>query len=171
MAKKEIKLTIKVGEVFYDIANKTYLAGRTAMEGDKYKEAADAVTDNSAECENELYRNIQSCIGLLCVHLGKYIKAYNKAEDVSNVLKNNLLKTGEKGYVLVFSVPNNFNHSSVDFIATSIHDYIVNYCIGNWYLKTNKEEADSYYKMANSLLPLIYEAMSKRVRRKRGDAF
>lgn len=161
MAKKEVNISIKIGEVLYDIANKTYLAGRTAMDGDKYNEAANTVTDNSEECENEVFRSIQSAIGLLRVHLGKYIE--------NNSLK--LIDIEKKSYIFIFSVPNNFRYSSADFLATSIHDYIVNYCIGNWYLKTNKEEADSYYKMANSLLPQMYEAFSKRVRHKRGEGF
>lgn len=171
MAKTEIRITIKVGELFYDIATKTYLASRTAMSGDKYEEAADAATDKSEECENELYRSIQSAVAKLRVHLGKYIYGYGEANEINNILKNDVGRTEEKGYVFVFSVPYNFSVASIDFISTSLHDYIVNYAIGSWYLKTNADEASAYYKMAEGLLPQIYEAMSKRTRHRRGTMF
>lgn len=160
MAKKTIKLYIKLAEILYDVANKTYLANRTNMEGEKFIEAANAVVDNSEESENEILRSIQSTIGLLSTHLGKYIN--NSPLSLDNE---------RKAYIIVFYVPNNFNNATNVFISSSIHDYIVNYCIGNWYLKTNKEEAASYHKMASGLLSQIYEAMSKRIRHHRGEDF
>ena len=171
MAKTEIKITIKIGELFYDIATKTYLANRTAMSGDKYEEAADATTDSSEECENELYRSIQSAIAKLRTHLGKYIYNYEEVEEINNSLKNDVKRSIDKGYVFVFSMPYNFSVSSIDFISAGLHDYIVNYAIGNWYLKTNADEANAYYKMAEGLLPQIYGAMSKRTRHRRGTRF
>lgn len=163
MAKKQITINIKIGELVYDIANKTYLQNRLDDSGDNFLAAANAQTDDLPECENELLRNITTCIGVLYNELANYINS--DLEATNNAIMD------KKDMTVTLLVPMNFNSAALQHLTNVIHDYVVNYTIGLWYMKTNQKESELYITASNGILPLIIKAISKRRRPARGEQY
>ena len=65
---------------------------------------------------------------------------------------------------VTLSMPSNYNNSTRETICTAMHQYIVNTAIADWFVITDKADAQDYYTMADNNLESIREAANKRIR-------
>ena len=65
---------------------------------------------------------------------------------------------------VTLNMPPNYNQSANDSIANSVHQYMVNKSLGDWYKETFPNNAKAYYDLAMQNIVEIREAVSKRTR-------
>ena len=157
MAKKTITITEYMSELLYDIQNKTYLTGRSRQTGANHEEVANMQANDDDENANQIIRSIGNAFANLKTKLSEYL-----VEE--GTTSNNALISGEKNLTLTLQMPGNFNQATNDTISTSVHQYIVNSAIGDWFTITNKNDSSDYVTLAASNLDVIREAINKRVR-------
>lgn len=157
MAKKTITITEYMSELLYDIQNKTYLTGRSRQTGANHEEVANMQANDDDENANQIIRSIGNAFANLKTKLSEYL-----VEE--GTTSNNALISGEKNLTLTLQMPGNFNQATNDTISTSIHQYIVNSAIGDWFTITNKNDSSDYVTLAAANLDVIREAINKRVR-------
>lgn len=163
MAKKIFPITLYMSEIVYEVKNKTYITGRSRQEEGNYEEVANMQVNDDDENMDEVLRSIGNAFATLKNKLSEYIsETENTRIGTDNIL---LDATGELVVTLV--MPSNFNLAAKDTIAAGMHQYIVDTAIGNWFDKTNKDDAEGYYTLAAANLNLIREAVNKRVRPRR----
>ena len=137
MAKKTITITEYMSELLYDIQNKTYLTGRSRQTGANHEEVANMQANDDDENANQIIRSIGNAFANLKTKLSEYL-----VEE--GTTSNNALISGEKNLTLTLQMPGNFNQATNDTISTSIHQYIVNSAIGDWFTITNKNDSSDY---------------------------
>lgn len=157
MAKKTITITEYMSELLYDIQNKTYLTGRSRQTGANHEEVANMQANDDDENANQIIRSIGNAFANLKTKLSEYLVE-------SGTTSNNALISGEKNLTLTLQMPGNFNQATNDTISTSVHQYIVNSAIGDWFTITNKNDSSDYVTLAAANLDVIREAINKRVR-------
>ncbi|MBQ8874709.1 MAG: hypothetical protein IJY60_05320 [Bacteroides sp.] len=157
MAKKTITITEYMSELLYDIQNKTYLTGRSRQTGANHEEVANMQANDDDENANQIIRSIGNAFANLKTKLSEYL-----VEE--GTTSNNALISGEKNLTLTLQMPGNFNQATNDTISTSVHQYIVNSAIGDWFTITNKNDSSDYVTLAAANLDVIREAINKRVR-------
>ena len=157
MAKKTITITEYMSELLYDIQNKTYLTGRSRQTGANHEEVANMQANDDDENANQIIRSIGNAFANLKTQLSEYL-----VEE--GTTSNNALISGEKNLTLTLQMPGNFNQATNDTISTSVHQYIVNSAIGDWFTITNKNDSSDYVTLAAANLDVIREAINKRVR-------
>ena len=157
MAKKTITITEYMSELLYDIQNKTYLTGRSRQTGANHEEVANMQANDDDENANQIIRSIGNAFANLKTKLSEYL-----VEE--GTTSNNALISGEKNLTLTLQMPGNFNQATNDTISTSVHQYIVNSAIGDWFTITNKNDSSVYVTLAAANLDVIREAINKRVR-------
>ena len=64
-------------------------------------------------------------------------------------------------------MPSHFNEAATTGVGEAIHDYLKNTAIAEWYMVTNKADAEQYVALAQKSLVSIQQAVSKRSRPKR----
>lgn len=156
MARKEITITLHVSEMTYEVANKTYLTGRSRYDGQNHERVANMQASEDEENENQIIRSLQSAYAQLKTKLSEYLAA--GGTTANNVLMN------AKTITVKLLMPSNYNQATVDTIADAMHQYMVNIAVGQWFVITNKEDANEYVSMAAVNLETIREALNKRVR-------
>lgn len=163
MEKTEVSITMFISELLYEVQNKTYLTGMSRKNGNNHEEVANMQANDDDENINQLLRSIQNSSSTLKTKLSDYIV------DTSLSSSNELIGEGDD-YTFVLTVPTNYNHSTVETITSSMHQYIVNTATGDWFSITNKADAENYYRFASDNLEMIREALNKRVRPNRRGA-
>ena len=162
MAKKTILLTLNISEILYEVYNKTYLTGRSKLSSDNYKEIANAQADDDEENKSQILRSIGNAISYVYTKLTGYVKPSGETAT-----SNELMDAGN--IELELNMPSNFNEMAAKTITASIHQYIVNTAIGEFFLLTNKADAAEYLTQAASNIGEMMEAVHKRVRPTRYD--
>ena len=162
MAKKTIIVTLNISEILYEVYNKTYLTGRSKLSSDNYKEIANAQADDDEENKSQILRSIGNAISYVHTKLSEYVNA-----DCCGANSNKLIE--ENDVDIILNMPSNFNEMAAKTITTSIHQYIVNTAIGDFFLLTNKADAAEYLTQAASNIGEMMEAVHKRVRPTRYD--
>lgn len=157
MERKSITLTLYMSELIYDIQNKTYLTGRSRNNGKNHEEVANMQVNEDEENKNQVIRSIGNAFANLKTKLSEYI-------EESGTTANNKLGDGTTNLSISLDMPSNYNNTCNDAIATAMHQYIVNICIGEWFNITNKADASDYITLAGADLEEIREALNKRVR-------
>ena len=157
MGKKNLSVTLYLSELIYDVQNKTYLTGRSRNNGKNYEQVANMQANNDDEDENQIVRSIQSAYGTLKTKLSEYI-------DEDNTTTSDKLMDTTSNIIITLKMPSNYNQATTDTVSASLHDYIVNSAIGDWFVITNKDDAENYVKLAIVNLEQIREAINKRVR-------
>ena len=61
-------------------------------------------------------------------------------------------------------MPSNFNEAATTGVGEAVHAYLANSAIADWYMVTNKADAEQYYTLANKNMELIRQTVSKRSR-------
>lgn len=149
-------MTLHKSELIYDVQNKTYLTGRSRANGDNYEQVANMQADNDDENLNQVLRSLGNAWGAMKLRLSEYLSDSGKAD--------NILMSGTEDIDLVLWMPSNFDWHVKDSISKTMHQYLVNYAIGDWFTITNKEDAAPYIALANANLEQLREAVNKRLR-------
>lgn len=156
MAKVKITVKLHKSELIYDVQNKTYLTGRSRANGDNYEQVAYMQADNDDENLNQVLRSLGNAWGAMRLRLSEYLSDSGNAD--------NILMSGTEDIDLVLLMPSNFDWHEKDSISKTMHQYLVNYAIGDWFTITNKEDAAPYIALANANLEQLREAVNKRLR-------
>lgn len=157
-AKKGVTATIDIAWLKYDIMNETFLRGRTIQNKENHKEVASLFASEDEENYEKLLRSIAKAFAEIKTELAEYLN--ENQTEVSSAKRID----GTQDLVLNLSLPSNFNEAASSGIAEAAHDYIKNSVIAEWYLVTNKQEANDYFTLAQKSMLAIRESVSKRSR-------
>ncbi len=159
-AKKEVTATIKISWLLYDIMNETFLRGRTIQNEENYKEVASMFASEDEENREKILRSIKKGFAEVKTKLAEYL-------DEDGTVTDNNHYDGETDLTLKLQMPSNFNEAATTGVGEAIHDYLKNTAIAEWYIVTNKADAEQYVALAQKSLESIQQAVSKRSRPKR----
>lgn len=158
--KKNVTATIDIKELLYDIMNETYLRGRTIQNVENHKEVASMYASEDDENLDKLLRSIKKGFAEVKTELAEYL-------DEDGTTTDNSRYDGESDLELSLTMPSNFNEAATTGVGEAIHDYLKNTAIAEWYMVTNKADAEQYVALAQKSLVSIQQAVSKRSRPKR----
>lgn len=164
MARKELTVSLYMSELIYDVQNKTYLTGRSRQAEGNYEEVAHMQANDDEENKNQIARSLGNAFQTLKSKLSDYI--VEQGTTANNILMD---VSPQTKLSLAFSMPSNYNEATREAIATSIHKYIINTAVGDWFTITNKADAADYIAQASLNINEIREAINKRVRPTRPD--
>lgn len=155
--KKKVKATIEIAWLIYDILNETYLRGRTLQNDQNYKEVASMFASEDEENYEKVLRAIKRGFSEVKTELSEYL-------DESGLTTDNSAISGDDDLVLNLTMPSNFNEAATSGLGESVHDYLKNVSVADWYLVTNKGDAQDYAALAQKSLENIRKSVSKRSR-------
>ena len=161
--KKNVKATIDIAWLLYDIMNETFLRGRTIQNDENYKEVASLFASEDEENADKILRSVKKGFAEVKTELSEYLTE-------SGLETNNANITADKDLVLNLTMPSNFNEAATAGVAEAIHDYLRNVAISEWYLVTNKNDAKEYIELARKSLESIRKSVSKRSRPSRPES-
>lgn len=155
--KKTVKATTEIQWLIFDILNETFLRGRTIQDDKNYKEVASMFASEDEENYEKILRSIKKAFAEIKTELAEYLtesglETTNEAIDDSEDL------------VLNLTMPSNFNEAATAGLGEAVHDYLKNVAVAEWYLVTNKGDAESYVQQAQKSLESIRKSVSKRSR-------
>lgn len=156
-AKKKVTVTIKSAWLLYDIMNETYLRGRTIQNKENYKEVASLYASEDEENREKILRSIKKGFAEVQSELSEYLDEDGSVTDNSHY-------DGDADLVLNLKMPSNFNEAATVGIGEAVHDYLKNRAIGEWYLVTNKTDAEEYFALSQGSMSAVLQAVSKRSR-------
>ena len=159
--KKTITVTLESKEIKFDVMNKSHLTGQARnAEGKDYRATAYMQASEDDEHAYQLLRSISNAFSHLKVELGEYLH-----EDGSTS-NNRINKTVEDGgkLTLSFLLPSNFNNSACDSLGGMLHEYIVDRTLSEWFVITDKQDAQDYANLATDALNQAKQALYKRER-------
>lgn len=162
-AKKSVTVTIKISWLLYDIMNETSLRGHTIQNKDNHKEVAKMIASEDQENLDKILRSVKRAFAEVKSELGEYLDEDGTTTDNSNY-------DGSKDLVINLSMPSNFNEAATTGVGEAVHDYIKNMAIAEWYLVTNKADAQDYAALAQKSMDAISRSVSKRSRPTRPTA-
>lgn len=155
--KKNVKATIDIAWLLYDIMNETFLRGRTIQNDKNYKEVASLFASEDEENAEKILRSVKKGFAEVKTELAEYLTE-------SGLETNNANITADSDLILNLTMPSNFNEAATAGVAEAIHDYLRNVAIADWYLVTNKGDAQEYVALAGKSLESIRKSVSKRSR-------
>lgn len=164
MARKELTVSLYMSELVYDVQNKTYLTGRSRQAEGNYEEVAHMQANDDDENKNQIARSLGNAFQALKSKLSEYI--VEQGTTANNILMD---VSPQTKLSLALSMPSNYNEATREAIAASIHKYMINTAIGDWFTITNKADAADYIAQASLNINEIREAINKRVRPTRPD--
>lgn len=143
--------------LLYDILNETYLRGRTIQNDQNYKEVASMFASEDEENYEKVLRSIKKAHAEVKTELAEYL-------NESGTSTSNEALDGETDLTLNLTMPSNFNEAATAGLGEAMHDYIKNESIAEWYMVTNKTDAQDYFALAQKSLESIRKSVSKRSR-------
>lgn len=155
--KKQVRATIVMKELIYDILNETFLRGRTIQDDSNYKQVASMYASLDEENQDKILRSIKRAFSEVKTELAEYLSENGLTTD-------NKLINSTDDLELHLTMPSNFNEAATAGIAESVHDYIRNCAVSDWYLVTNKADAADYAGLAARSMENIRKSVSKRSR-------
>ena len=156
-AKKNVTATIKISWLLYDIMNETFLRGRTIQNKENHKEVASMFASEDEENREKILRSIKRSFAEVQTELAEYLNENGTTTDNSHF-------DGSHDLVLNLTIPSNFNEAATTGVGEQVHAYLMNSTIADWYIVTNKGDAEQYYALANKSMELIRQSVSKRTR-------
>jgi len=157
MAKQNINITLKVGEIEYEVKDKSYLVGQAVdAAGGSVKASASVQVTDDAERHNLLTRFIGNGIARLKQLLSEWIGS-------GSLNGNNVLGVNDT-VTLTLRMPTNFATSATDDIAASCHRYITDYALGAWFELMAPDKAAMYHQSAAEQASLLMLAVYRRQR-------
>lgn len=165
MTKINIPVTLQTREVKYEVKNKTHEMGQAMQAAGKvgYESASYLMATEDEGVGYELNRAVSTAIADVKTVMGEWLE-----EDTSTAdnLVNGSVESGE-AVVLDFKLTGNYNRTSVDALASGIHEYVVWRAIYELCRQTYPEIADACQLDANAAIERAKLAVYARVRPKR----
>lgn len=156
-AKKAVTVTIKHSWLLYDIMNETFLRGRTIQNKDNHKEVASMFASEDEENREKILRSIKKAFAEVKTELAEYLNEHGTTTDNSHY-------DGTTDLTLNLNMPSNFNEAATAGVGEAVHDYLKNMAIAEWYMVTNKADAEQYVALAGKSMTNIQLSVSKRSR-------
>ena len=157
MAKTDVYITIKLGELRYELELKTYLSGRTGLDGEGYAEASDAMMSGDSEERDTLLRCLGDALSRVKHVLGEHM-------DEGSHRGNDLLPVESDEVTLHLSLPSNYDSNATDDLASSLHRYIVDSTLAEWYTLTRPDESKVWSSKSRDDLLSLHDAIYRRRR-------
>lgn len=164
MAKKTLLVKLVLSEILYNIDSVTHITGRSRFDGKNDAQVAYIQTNDEDEVLDQLYRIVGNSFSRLKMKLSEYLN--EKETAANNVILGgaNIVDASKTCLAISLKVPSNFNFSVRDSVAASMHQYIVDSAIADWFKMTNKTDAKDYYELAEKDIIDLREAINKRMR-------
>ena len=164
MARKSLTITLYMSELIYDFQNKAFLTGRSRRSADMDAEAASNIqASDDDEDKNQALRSIQNAYSQLLVEFSESIQTDN-GTTASNELIND-----SANIVINLSLPSNYPLALKDALTSSIHDYIINKALMDWFIITNPNESNTYAELSVAAIKNLHEVFNRRERPRRTD--
>ncbi len=157
--KQPISIVIYLNEIVYDIQNKAYLTGKSRSDGTNHERVAAMQANDDTDNSDQIMRSVTAAWGILRTHLGEYIDSGTTTIDNAPMSDTELR--------LVLNMPSNFNKGVGESIASAAHEYLVSKALYDWFVITDRDDADDYARAAERALEAISVSSNKRVRPKR----
>lgn len=155
---KSLTITLYMSELIYDFQNKAFLTGRSRRSDGKDAEfSSNMQASDDDEDKNQALRSIQNAYGQLLVELGEALYGKTEATSSNKLLENDNI-------TITLSMPSNFTLGIRDAVSASMHDYIVNKALMDWFLITDKDDAKDYGDLAAVSLQNLHNAFNRRER-------
>lgn len=159
MARKDLTVTLYMSELIYDFQNKTFLTGRSRRAVDMDSEAASNIqASDDEEDKNQALRSIQNAYSQLLVELSESVRTG------SGTTASNELIDGDTNITINLSLPSNYPLALKDALTSSIHDYIINKALMDWFVITNPNEAKTYSELSVTAIKNLHETFNRRER-------
>lgn len=155
--KKTVTATIDMSWLLYDIMNETYLRGRTIQNDDNHKEVASMFASEDNENRDKILRSIKKGFAEVMTALAEYVNVSDTTTDDKPI-------DGTTDLTLTLSMPSNFNEAATAGLGEAVHDYLKNIAVAEWYMVTNKADAEQYAALAQRSMASILSSVSKRSR-------
>lgn len=155
------------GEVFYDVANKTFLTKRSreALQGYSPEMLASMAVNGDDEDLNQIKYSYLSAIANLQVALSEYLNEDSDiATKVVGAIDNEAKIMDCYDVVFDLEMPSNYNMDLVDAISLQAFSYCTNKCCGDWFKITSPTDAENHYAMATACLDNIRVTLNRRKR-------
>lgn len=155
--KQSITLSLSLPEIIFDIQNKTYLTGRSALNGNNFTHIANMQANDDDENASQILRSITIAATRLRNRLAEYL------EDGDTGANNDSL-TARDSLEFNLRMPSNFNEAVTRTLSQTAHQFIVAAAIADWFAITAKGETADYLPVAEESLKILEEALCKRSR-------
>lgn len=159
MSKKEVKVTIHLTEVIYDIQNKTYISGEVAgASGDSAEQVAMQQADSEDWSENQIMRSIGNSFSRIQSSISEYW-GMSSADET-----NTQMQSGARNPIIKLYMPMNYNATTLRDVSQAIHQTLVYQAIGDWYMLVRPSGADVWHRMADDQIGRLRLLLSRRLR-------
>lgn len=159
MARKSLTITLYMSELIYDFQNKAFLTGRSRRAASMDAEAASNIqASDDDEDKNQALRSIQNAYSQLLVELSESVKT-----ETDTTASNELINDSTN-IVINLSLPSNYPLALKDALTSSIHDYIINKALMDWFIITNPDESETYSKLSIAAINNLHETFNRRER-------
>lgn len=164
MARKSLTITLYMSELIYDFQNKAFLTGRSRRSADMDAEAASNIqASDDDEDKNQALRSIQNAYSQLLVEFSESVQTDN-GTTASNELIND-----STNIVISLSLPSNYPLALKDALTSSIHEYIINKALMDWFIIVNPNESKTYAELSVAAIKNLHEVFNRRERPRRTD--
>jgi len=161
MAKQEIKITLKVNELEYEVRNRSYLMGRAKEYGDDYRNGGDMQANGDDESRNVVLRCISNAWKRLKRLAGEYLQGGVSSAD------NSLMSGNRATLSMTLLMPSNYDTNCTEELVSTAHRYVVDHTLGEWLGLTDKPDAEEYVRKAEDDAHRFIDALNRRRRPRR----
>ena len=152
----EKNISLYMNEIMYDISNKAYLTGRSKGEASA-KAVHDMQVTENPNITKQVVRSVLDAYSSLKEVMAEWVTV------VGAMVADDIPLVGSTLAVTI-KVPSNFHDSMLKGVADSMHSYIVDKALADWFSITNKEDAELYANKATNDIAKLKEALFKRKR-------
>lgn len=158
---KNVVVTLHKKEIMSDVVNVAYVTGRRLFVTGQEEKASDIQTPEESPDKYIIARAMASGYANVRGRCARYLTS-GRLED------NNSLEDVDGDYVLTLSMPERWNLGVTVLLTSTMHDYMVDYCVYRIFEKTNPEESSNYARKADlefSRIKSILEMRTAPIRR------
>lgn len=120
--------------------------------------ASNIQASDDDEDKNQALRSIQNAYSQLLVELSESVSISD------GTTASNELIDGNTNIVFSLSIPSNYPLALKDALTSSIHDYIINKALMDWFIITNPNESKTYAELSVAAIKNLHETFNRRER-------
>lgn len=155
---RKIRITLSWKELLNEVHNTTYFTGRSRFTGDNPEQVANMQSDEDEECliRRYLYNGSVRVRTRISAILEQPLLVVDETDTLPS-----MSDSATVSYTL--QLAENFDMNQTPAITSAIHQVMVSYAIGEWFLVSNPGEAAVYFDKANAALADLRTAINKRI--------
>ena len=120
--------------------------------------ASNIQASDDDEDKNQALRSIQNAYSQLLVELSEAVST------IEGTTVSNELIDGNTNIIISLSLPSNYPLALKDALTSSIHDYIINKALMDWFIITNPDESETYVELSVASIKNLHETFNRRER-------